>query len=686
MVAAWNEQTAAGASGKRTALVELAERLRSSAPEMVVPYTRQALACGGVPDESTWRAQRLLGDALVRLGRYAEAVEPALHALRQLESVGQTDLAAAIRADLAACARALGAPLLGCPILRPVLNATVVRPARRAAAVDQLVGCTVHVGRRDDLEDALTEAGRLLIHDGTLTADARLQERALLSARAAAYHRRYGETEDAAEAAREGLALLDQLSDTSLDVAGTRGRLVLELVCALLDDGQLSEVEEIAEPIIAHPVRAAAAPTTGRLLLAMATRVYLPAGRIDRGRSVLGQVARIAERHSHDWLLADALAAAAYVDERSGRPADALYALRASHAAERRSLHAVGQARRLLMIEFGLGEHSADEVNSLLRGVVNTPDDPELPPLPVPDEPVAGPVAGSDAVPELPDSVVPRDSRPAENLSRTHEPGQQTGRRPVALTLVRLDEPTGSSDEASDTDDDEVPGLEDVDRPAPEPVTPLGRVRELAPRDPAPAVDVSWPAEQVTETTTPDPVTDAGSVFRAARESLRSSDGHISGLDDILTRLLRPPRATGPDQDPQASVPAEPGPSEIPQPPSAPDIVNPPEPDPIPLPPPEPLPAPAPPDPPPAQPEIDPSGGTAGRFDRGLRRRERTDPRNLANLLAEAMVAYQASGASQPPSLERRATPEPPMSSAGTDGSSGRHRLPDWSSYDADGA
>ncbi|HVK23139.1 MAG TPA: hypothetical protein VM677_17415, partial [Actinokineospora sp.] len=248
-MAAWNELPAAGGTSECDALTDVAARLRWSAPELSVQFATRAL---GAADQATkTRAQALLAAALVTLGRHAEAVEPGLAALHATTAGGQVDRSARLRVALAACARALGEPLTGCEILRPVLQTKTAKPAVRAIALGQFVTCAAHVGGRDDLEDTLAEAERLLAADETLTQDARRVETALLNVRAASYHRRHGDTEAAADIARAGLGLIHRLHDPATEGGRARARLTLELVCALLDDGHLDDAVEAAEPALA---------------------------------------------------------------------------------------------------------------------------------------------------------------------------------------------------------------------------------------------------------------------------------------------------------------------------------------------------------------------------------------------------------------------------------------------------
>ena len=292
------------------------------------------------------RAQAVLASGLVRMSHYVDAVEPAFAALALAEGEGAADVAAAARLDLAACSREVGEPLLGCALLRPVLESTQLSPSVRAVALGRLVGCVAHVGRRDDIEDALTEADRLLAADDGLSPDARRLERARLSVRAAAYHRWYGDTEDAADAAREGLTQLNRVRGLRPETARLRAQLVLELVCALLDEGALEEAASVSEAVLAEPVRATSAAAVGRLMLAVSTRVHLPSGRVDRGRGLLDQAVWVADRHGLDGLLADVLTAVSQLDEAAERTAEALESLRSARAAEQRRLRAMSQAAR----------------------------------------------------------------------------------------------------------------------------------------------------------------------------------------------------------------------------------------------------------------------------------------------------------------------------------------------------
>ncbi|MBC6449779.1 hypothetical protein [Actinokineospora xionganensis] len=359
-----------GGSVECDALVEVADRLRWSAPELTVQFAMRALKADAEQAVRT-RAHSLLAPSLVTLGRHAEAVEPALVALRAATAGGQIERSARLRVAIAACARALGEPLTGCEILRPVLQTKTAKPATRAVALGQFVTCAAHVGGRDDLEDALAEAERLLASDDGLSQDARRVEGALLAVRSASYHRRHGDTEAAADTARAGLAMLTKLHDPISEGGRVRARLTLELVCALLDEGHLDEAVQAAEPVLSEAVRAAAAPAIGRLRLALATRVHIPAGRTDVGRTLLCDVVYTADRHGLDSLLADAWTFLAHADEQADHPTEALHALRSARAAEYRHMRAVDLARHRLSTEFGL-EQRPERIVSQLRSIVRS--------------------------------------------------------------------------------------------------------------------------------------------------------------------------------------------------------------------------------------------------------------------------------------------------------------------------
>ncbi|WP_051385376.1 hypothetical protein [Actinokineospora inagensis] len=442
-MAAWNELSAAGPA-ESAALVAAAEELRWRAPELAVQFAAGALRAPAASEATATSARVVLGGSLVRLGRHAEAVEPALAALHAVTGGGLVERAAAVRVALAACARVLGEPLAGCELLRPVLQTSTAAPATRALALGQFVACAAHVGGRDDLEDALTEADRLLAADTDLGQDGRRLERALLCVRAASYHRRHGDTEAATEAARDGLALIDKLSGAGVEAGLARARLVLELVCAQLDDGDLDDAVAAAATVLDAPVRATSALALGRLRLAMATRVHLPSGRAELGRALLTDVVWLAERHHLDSLLADAWTFLAHAEEEAGHHVDALHALRSARAAEYRYLRAAESARAALITEVGAVRDPESAV-SLLRATVRQ--------APAEHTPHAG-TESTATVPLQVERTSRAHTRAARRRADAVEPGEPADvetTTPMPVTKVDPATPTGKHGEPTDS-------------------------------------------------------------------------------------------------------------------------------------------------------------------------------------------------------------------------------------------
>ncbi|KAA2265238.1 diguanylate cyclase [Solihabitans fulvus] len=335
-------------------LVVPAWRLRWRAPELtlVLGERAAALAAARRDEPDRLRAESLVVFASNRLGRGVRVADRALGALRAAEAAGEQELIWRLRVELAGCARSAGAPLTGFAALRPVLEAGGVPESLRAAALVQASECLVTLGRGKELTESLAEADRLYGSDPELDSDTRLLLRGLLHAVAAAHHRRWGDLEAALASARAGLALLDQLRDPDTDNGQARGKLTLELVCALMDSDQLGDAAAAAAPLLALPVRAPSATTAGWLRLALATRLHLPAGRVELARDLLRDAADSAERHQLDSLHAESLLALAHVHEMSGELTEALTSLRSAHAAERRRARSVYLVRARLAEEF----------------------------------------------------------------------------------------------------------------------------------------------------------------------------------------------------------------------------------------------------------------------------------------------------------------------------------------------
>ncbi|MFJ6674482.1 hypothetical protein ACIQMJ_25550 [Actinosynnema sp. NPDC091369] len=355
-------------------LVVPAWRLRWRAPELALVLGERAVALASTRRDEVdrLRAEALVVFASNRMGRGVRIADRALDALKAAEAASERETAWRLRVELADSARSVGAPLTGFAAVRPVLEADDVPPGLRATALVQASECLVSVGRGAALAQALDEADHLYQADPLLDHDTTLLHRGLLRASAAGQHRRWGDLPAAVAAARDGLAVLDRLKEPASDNGQVRGRLTVELVCALMDLNKPGEASEIGTPLLERPVRAPSAATAGWLRLALATRVHLPAGRVDQARDLLRDAADSAERHQLDTLLAESLLALAHVHEVAGDLAEALANLRSAHAAERRRARAVYAVRARLAAEFaGIHRRPAgglhDELAALLR-------------------------------------------------------------------------------------------------------------------------------------------------------------------------------------------------------------------------------------------------------------------------------------------------------------------------------
>ncbi|NIH84800.1 hypothetical protein [Amycolatopsis granulosa] len=349
-------------------LLDQAADFEVRAPELALVLGERAAALAETAGtEELWvRGEGLAVSARVRLGLRAPTVGRAVAALRAAEETGQTTLAAQLRTDLAICARSVGAPLTGLAALRPVLDAPGFGGVRKAAALSQLVGCLSQFGRKPELDRTLAEADRLCGVDEDLDGDGRLLARSLLRVAVAAHRRRHGDVIGAADAARTGLGFLDQLEDAQHDGGVVRIRLVLQLVCALLDRGDGANALEIAQPLLDEPARAASVAPAGWLRMAVATRVLLPAGSVEAAARMLRDAVHATERHELYALTARLWTELAHVEERLGRYAEAIECLQLSRAAEHVHARARRQAVGLLAGEFGGGGHAEVDLDHVL--------------------------------------------------------------------------------------------------------------------------------------------------------------------------------------------------------------------------------------------------------------------------------------------------------------------------------
>lgn len=350
------------------ALLEHGKRLLLAAPELAMVFGERAAALAeAAGSERLWvYAEGLSVSARVRLGHRANMVHRAVVVLRTAEADGHADLAAQMRIELALCARGVGVPLTGLAALRPVLTDAQTPAMYRIAALLQFVGCMASLGRRGVLDRALEEADALATSAPSIAEDDRPTLRALVRARAAAHLRRHGDISASIDSAERGLELLDEADNPVVDGMQLRARLSLELVCALLDRGSPEEAAAIAKPLLAEPARAAAIAPMAWLRLAVATRIYLPAGSADTARKVIRDALHATQRHELRPLSARLWLDLAHIEEDLGRPSEAIKCLHEARADE----HVYGRTRRqalsLLTGEFGRGEQPVGQLRRAL--------------------------------------------------------------------------------------------------------------------------------------------------------------------------------------------------------------------------------------------------------------------------------------------------------------------------------
>ena len=412
-------------------LIERADALHLRAPELALVLGERAAALSEAAgaDEQWIRAESLVVSARVRLGRRPGTVGRAVAALRAAEHAGYGDIAARLRIDLAVCARSLGVPLTGLAALRPVLTDPVVSPVHRAEALCHLVGCLGQLGRKSELDRVLVGADKLVVGDDSLGADTQLLVRALLRVGTAAHRRRHGDLTAAADAARTGLGFLEKLDNPADDGGLVRIRLVLLLVSTLLDRGDTEMAYEIAEPVLAEPVRAAGVAPMGWLRLAVATRIHLPAGAGEAAIEQVREAVASTDRHGLPAVTARLWLELAQLQERFGQAEEAIACLYRSRAAEQLHARARRQACSVLAGEFGTGEPASIDLDEVLKavpsGAAARTSESSVPSRPVPvvaAEPVAQPEprtpAWSFEREEPPARIEPRQPAPAWSFER----------------------------------------------------------------------------------------------------------------------------------------------------------------------------------------------------------------------------------------------------------------------------
>nr|WP_221472640.1 hypothetical protein [Amycolatopsis umgeniensis] len=425
-------------------LIERADALHLRAPELalVLGERAAALAEAAGADEQWIRAESLVVSARVRLGGRPRTVGRAVAALRAAEHAGYGDIAARLRIDLAVCARSVGIPLTGLAALRPLLADPAVSPAHRAEALCHLVGCLAQFGRKAELDRVLAEADKLVLGDGSMTADSQLLIRAMLRVGVSAHRRRHGDLTAAADAARTGLGMLEKLGNPEDDGGLVRIRLILQLVCTLLDRGDTEMALEVAQPILDAPVRAAGIAPAAWLRLAVATRVLLPAGSGEAAGMLVREAVAGTEDHKLYAVTARLWLELAQIEERLGRAEEAIGCLHRSRAAEHLHARARRQACNVLLGEFGAAENAAVDLDDVLRTVaVRTPAAaaPTSVPVPAPaPAEVTAVMAPIDAAPPKRAAAEPPVRREPPRTARQH---RQAEPEPVRNTPVEPPRP-----------------------------------------------------------------------------------------------------------------------------------------------------------------------------------------------------------------------------------------------------
>ncbi|ADJ48552.1 hypothetical protein AMES_6726 [Amycolatopsis mediterranei S699] len=416
-------------------LIERADALHLRAPELalVLGERAAALAEAASADEQWIRAESLVVSARVRVGDRPGTVGRAVAALRAAEHAGYGDIAARLRIDLAVCARSLGVPLTGLAALRPVLTDPVVSPVHRAAALCHLVGCLGQLGRKAELDRVLVEADKLVVGDDSLSADTQLLVRALLRVGTAAHRRRHGDLTAAADAARTGLGFLEKLDNPADDGGLVRIRLVLLLVSTLLDRGDAEMAYEIAEPVLAEPVRAAGVAPMGWLRLAVATRVHLPAGAGEAAIELVREAVASTDRHGLSAITARLWLELAQLQERFGQAEEAIACLYRSRAAEQLHARARRQACGVLAGEFGTGQPASVDLDEVLKAVPSRPV-PVVAAEPVPEpEPEPRTPAWSFGRPRATADVAETTLMPAVRDEPAPQPGSRMRPEPIEV-------------------------------------------------------------------------------------------------------------------------------------------------------------------------------------------------------------------------------------------------------------
>ncbi len=388
-----NDSSAQSVFGPAAAVLELAVAGRWRSPESTAALADHASsrACAEGDVATRLLAEGWLLHGLLAAGRGAGAVPRAVGALADAARVGHRPAEARLRLGLAAAARELGDPASARALLLPVLRDRLADPELAADAhLEAVRGGTV--GTADDPLAAVDEAAECIrglrgeqVEFGLAALDLSLAHRHRAAGRGRAAAARAGEGLRRLLGNREGGAELDPVSPH------LAAWLTHELTIALLDGDQPELAPRAAEPALAWAGRPSALVPLTRLRLALARRVYLPAGEHEAAARAVGWAAEAVTEQDLPQVEADCQSLLAEVHELRGTLPEALAASRRAQHAMRRHGRRVEQALVLLGRHVGCSRSTG--------------------PLPGPP-PLASRVPAGSVVPRPPETIPAGERRP----------------------------------------------------------------------------------------------------------------------------------------------------------------------------------------------------------------------------------------------------------------------------------
>lgn len=332
--------------------LDSARRLRWRAPELAFLLAERAVASVDPGDPLHPRAVEMLLYSGNRIGRGVDCVRRGIAALHTLRGADDRLLDCQIRVELAHAARAARAGEIGATLLEPVLRDPECPDQLRATALIEAAAARRRPDQQAEASAHLVEAERICrtVAREAGQADIALLTKGTLRVVAAGHYRRAGDFHTAYQLAVEGSALVEGLS-ADTDPGQVRGGLIYEMVCAALDLGRVPAAVEAATTLWRLPPRRTMTPAVGWTNLVLATRHYLPSGKMDRARELIRETCGLAEHGGHDEISGAGLSALACLYEADGDLVSALRCLRGAFTAERRWHQLCCEARASLTIE-----------------------------------------------------------------------------------------------------------------------------------------------------------------------------------------------------------------------------------------------------------------------------------------------------------------------------------------------